>query len=243
MPRLRPVALAALALAAQHAGAGPADYVFTPTVTKGERELDFKYGAASKTGEPSLQAASLGLGYGATDWWFTEFYAIGEREGNASRFDAFEWENKFQLTETGKYPVDLGLIIEIERPRDHAEGYEWRYGPLLQAEADQMQFNLNPLLTSITRASEGNGTYFGYQWQVKYRWREALEFGAQGFGDLGRWNHFSPTSEQDHRLGPALFGKWRLGGAEAIVWNAALLFGATSGSPNRNFRLQVEYEF
>jgi hypothetical protein len=75
------------------------------------------------------------------------------------------------------------------------------------------------------------------------RWQQTLEFGAQGLGDLGRWNHFSPTSEQGHRLGPALFGKWHLGGADAIVWNAALLFGATSGSLNRNFRLQVEYEF
>jgi hypothetical protein len=40
-----------------------------------------------------------------------------------------------------------------------------------------------------------------------------------------------------------VFGKVRLGSAEAIVWNAALLLGATSGSPNRNFRLQAEYEF
>lgn len=239
----RVLALAALAFAVQDASAGPAEYVFTPTVNQGEREVDFKYGAASYKGQPSLQAASLGVGYGATDWWFTEFYAIGEREGNASRFDAFEWENKFQLTESGKYPVDLGFIVEIERPRDHAEGYELRYGPLFQTEADRLQFNVNPLLTSITRASEGNGTYFGYQWQVKYRWQQALEFGFQGFGDLGRWDHWAPTSEQDHRLGPALFGKWRLGGADAIVWNAALLFGATSGSPNRNFRLQVEYEF
>jgi hypothetical protein len=117
MTKYRPLALAALALAARHAGAGPADYVFTPTVTKGERELDFKYGAASKTGEPSLQAASLGLGYGATEWWFTEFYAIGEREGASSRFDAFEWENKFQLTETGRYPVDAGSRPSSSAPR------------------------------------------------------------------------------------------------------------------------------
>jgi hypothetical protein len=44
-------------------------------------------------------------------------------------------------------------------------------------------------------------------------------------------------------MGPAIFGKYSLGGGQGITWNAALLFGLTSGSPDRNFRMQVEYEF
>ena len=70
-----------------------------------------------------------------------------------------------------------------------------------------MQVNFNPLLANISRAVEGNGTYLRYQWQVRYRWKEALDFGAQGFGEMGRWNHLDPTDEQSHRLGPAIFGK------------------------------------
>lgn len=230
-------------LAASGAFAGPADYVFMPSVSYGEREIDFKYGAASKKYEPSQQAASLGFGYGATSWWFTELYVKGEREGAQNRFDALEWENKFQLTETGKYPVDIGFIAEFELPRDRSEGNEFRFGPLLQTEFDLVQLNFNPLLTNISRAVEGNGTYFGYQWQVKYRWQQALEFGAQGFGDMGRWDHVAPMSEQSHRMGPALFGKYNLGGRQAIVWNAALLFGLTAESPDFNFRMQAEYEY
>lgn len=223
--------------------AGPSDYVYFPAVTYGEREIDFKYGAASKSAEPSLQAASLGFGYGATDWWFSEFYVKGEREGARGVFDAIEWENKFQLTETGKYPLDVGFIVELERPHDRSEGNEVRFGPLFQADTDLVQLNFNPLFTNISHASEGNGTYFGYQWQAKYRWQRAFEFGVQGFGETGRWNHFAPSGEQSHRMGPGIFGKHSLGGQQGITWNAALLFGLTSGSPDRNFRLQVEYEF
>lgn len=238
------VLAACLAVAATgSAFAGPADYVFMPAVAYGERELDFKYGAASKKNEPSEQAASLGFGYGATEWWFTEFYVKGTREGAQNQFDAVEWENKFQLTETGKYPIDAGFILEFELPHNRSEGNEFRFGPLFQTEVDLVQINFNPLLTNISRAVDGNGTYFGYQWQVKYRWQQALEFGAQGFGDMGRWDHLAPTSEQNHRMGPALFGKYNLGGKQAIVWNAALLFGLTAGSPDYNFRTQVEYEF
>ena len=232
-----------LAFAAGTAIAGPDEYVFLPSVSYGERELDFKYGAATKKDEPTAQAASLGLGYGVTEWWFTEFYFKGAREGSRSTFDAVEWENKFQLTETGKYPVDLGFIFEFELPHDRSEGNEFLFGPLFQTDFDRIQVNFNPLLTNVSRSTEENGTYLSYQWQVKFRWKDALDFGAQGFGDLGKWNHVDPTDEQHHRLGPALFGKYGPGGRQAIVWNAALLFGLTKAAADYNFRMQAEYEF
>lgn len=239
----RGLVLVAALLAAGTTHADPNDYVYMPTVTQGEREVDFKYGIAGKGGEASAQAASLGVGYGATDSWFTEFYVKGARDGAQSQFDAFEFENKFQLTETGRFPLDVGLITEFEFPHDRREGNEFRFGPLFQAEVDRWQFNFNPLLTNVSRATEDNGTYFDYQWQVKYRWRQAIEFGAQGFGDTGRWDHWLSSGEQSHRLGPAAFGKVGLGGGQAIVWNAALLFGVTQASPDWNFRMQAEYEF
>jgi hypothetical protein len=57
-----------------------------------------------------------------------------------------EWENKFQLTETGKYPVHVGFMLEIERPEDRSEGDEYKWGPLLQSEFDPWQANLNLLI-------------------------------------------------------------------------------------------------
>jgi hypothetical protein len=215
--RAQRIAALACTLLPALAAAGPADYVYTPTVVRGERELDFKYGAADRSGEPSAQAASLGLGYGATDWWFTEFYLMGSREGARSNFDAIEFESKFQLTETGHYPVDIGFIAEFELPHDRSEGNEFRFGPLFQAELDRFQINFNPLLANVARAVEGNGTYLEYQWQLKHRWQPALEFGAQGFGELGHWDHVAPASGQSHRIGPALFGKAGLGGSEALA--------------------------
>ena len=62
-----------------------------------------------------MQVTSMGLGYGATESWFTEVYMKRENEGSEGLTIA-EWENKFQLTETGKYPVDAGIITEFEAP-------------------------------------------------------------------------------------------------------------------------------
>ena len=65
--------------------------------------------------------------------------------------------------------MDIGFITEFEVPRNRAEGFEFRFGPLFQTEFGLLQLNVNLLLTNISRADDGNGTYFGYQWQAKYR--------------------------------------------------------------------------
>src|SRR5512139_3213055 len=218
------VLVAALGLLClQSAHAGPADYVYTPTVEKGEREIDFK--AGTQDSDPRKSAAMLGVGYGAND-------------------DAFEWENRFQLTETGKYPVDVGLITEIEVPRERKEeGIELKLGPLFQTEFGKLQLNANVLFEDHVDAEESSETEMGYQWQAKYRWKPALEYGLQGFGEMGPWDDWAPSDEQSHKAGPAVFGKLAAGDQQAIKYNAAWLFGMSDGAPDNTFRMQVEYEF
>ena len=224
--------------------AGPSDYVYTPTVEYGEKEIDFKFGSARKSGEPNESAASIGFGYGAKEWWFTEIYLKYKRENNeGTHYDAIEWENKFQLTETGKYPVDIGFLVEIERPKDHAEGWEVKWGPLFQTEFGKLQLNANILFERSFDAAERSKTELQYQWQVKYRWLQQFEFGAQGFGEMGEWDHWASSNERIHKLGPAIFGKIPVGDHQAIKYNAAVLFGASKAAPDHTFRMQAEYEF
>jgi hypothetical protein len=240
---LRRIAVAILpALLPLFAFAGPSDYVYTPAVTYGEREIDFKMGTWRKDERES--AASIGFGYGVTQNWFTEFYRKYERSGDAgTHFDAWEWENKFQLTEPGQYPVDVGFIVELEKPANTQEGYEVRFGPLFQTEFGKVQLNANLLFEQHYRSDSTQRAEFGYQWQAKYRWKQELEFGLQGFGDTGSFNGWDQVIEASHRMGPAVFGKFDLGNRRAIRYNAAWLVGTTGNAPSQNFRAQVEYEF
>ena len=230
--------------------AGPSDYVYTPNVEHGERELDFKFGSASDPTGGRQQASSLGFGYGASERWFTEIYVKYQREaGESNRFDALEWENKFQLTETGEYPVDIGLITEIERPHRKGEpSFEFRFGPLAQTEFGKLQLNANLLFERKFHGKDEDpavqhNTEIGYQWQVKYRWLPSLEYGLQGFGEMGRWNQWDARDQQNHRVGPAVFGKIPLGNRQAIAYNAAWLLGASQAAADHTLRIQVEYEY
>ncbi len=241
-------ALAALALScfiyARPAAAGPSDYVATPIVEEGEREIDFKAGTRKLGAGARESVWSVGLGYGATSWWFTELYAKWHHQpGERSAFDAWEWENKFQLTETGKYPVDVGFLLEIERPKDRREGYEYKWGPLLQSEFGLWQANFNLLIEKHIRTAEPAKAELGYQLQLKYRWKSSIEAGVQGFGSVGAWNDWAPSKEQTHIAGPALFGRIKVGEHQAIKYNAGLLFGLNNASPKHTLRVQAEYEF
>jgi hypothetical protein len=225
--------------------AGPADYIYSPTVEQGEKEIGSKFGTAKQQDGSRKTVTSLGFGYGVTDYWFTEVYLKRERESGEGLTLA-EWENKFQLTETGKYAVDVGLITEIEAPMNNSkEPWEIKLGPLFQTEFGKLQLNGNVLLE---RKIGGNNndhhiTEMGYQLQAKYRFKPEFEFGAQGFGEMGEWNHWDSADEQNHRFGPAIFGKLALGNKQAIKYNAAWLFGVSNAAPNNTFRMQLEYEF
>lgn len=224
----------------------PNDYVFLPGVSYGEREIDFKLGTFKQSEEGRTSTASVGFGYGVTQRWFTEFYSVFEHTGDrGTHFDAWEWENKFQLTETGQYPVDVGFILEIEKPNDLSGGCQVVLGPLFQKEVGKVQLNANFLLTQIFGSHSTERSEYGYQWQAKYRWQPMFEFGFQGFGDVGSWNHWDAIDQPSpqHRMGPAIFGKFALGGRQAIVYNAAFLVLKSNNAPSQNFRAQIEYEF
>lgn len=223
----------------------PSDYVYTVGVEAGEREVDFKYGrAALRPGDDQKAATSVGLGLGVNEAWFTEVYAKWEQSlQEGQHFDAVEWENRFVLTERGALPFELGLVTEVERPKDRSEGYELKLGPLFQTRFARWQLNANVLLTRSVRADQDIPPQLGYQLQLKYRLGPTFEPGVQVFGQMGDASHWSPVTEQSHRAGPAFFGSVPVGTQQRLRYNAAWLRGLSEGAPRDTFRVQVELEF
>ena len=240
LPRLAAVML----LSPLQAWAAPSDYIKMPTVNEGEMEMDFKAGSSSQSGTPRESAASIGPGYGVASWWATEISLQYKDElDEGTRFDAIEWENKFQLTKAGQYPVNLGFLLEIERPMNHDEGWDVTWGPLLQTGVGKLQFNLNLLFQRHYQAASPNKLVMLYQWQAKYRWLPEFQYGFQGFGNMGTYDNWAPPGQQSHQIGPAVFGELPVGDHQTIKYNAAWLLGASKAAPDNTLRVQVQYEF
>ena len=221
------------------AHAGAASKVYLPKVEYRELELEFRGGSQDFNGtrQGDNQQFVFDIGYGVTSRWFTELAVFYSRApGEGGQIEEFKSENIFLLTEPGKHWLDVGMIAEVVHNR--AEGLnEIEFGPLLQTQVGREQFNLN--IEFARELVDGAKTEVGYAWQWKHRGNPALEFGLQGFGELGA---LGDLGGHQAKLGPALFGSRRLPSGHKIKYDGAVLAGVTAGAPDTTVRFQLEYE-
>lgn len=243
LPALLAAALAPM-LGAATAEAG--SKVYSPYVEKGELEIENR-GVVSDDRDPAKDGAlsmKTGIGYGITDWWFAEAYAITSRTPGGSPFGlkGIEFESLFQLTPQGEYWADFGALVEYSiGTKDHA--------------ADEIE------LTAIAEKDIGRTTHTAnvtfvkelgphaedvaleYAWASRWRLSRYFQPGIEAYGEIGEVKNAAPLAEQEHQLGPAVIGTIPIGFAPGrLHYEAAYLFGLTSGSPDGAFRWLLEYE-
>jgi len=243
--RLRRACLAVLlAPAAAPALADPADYVFTPYADIGKWQL--AYGLGTEHGRDGSRETQqvLSVGGAPVPRWYTSVYAAwASQDGSRFAIDEWTWVNHLQLTPPASGPVDVGVLCELARPHDRAEGrLGAACGPTLQMDTDALQLNLNLSLGKHFGAQEAEKPALAYQWQVKRLVAQGVELGAQGFGSVGTWNHWAPASAQEHLAGPAVFLKAHAPDGP-VRFDAAWLFGLGDGSPRNVLRLRLQHAF
>lgn len=231
----------AACVAAGPATAATGYYLVEVYSDPGQLTLDYKYWNAKRSGSAPLGSPELGVGYGVNSRWYTELYGtyIQTAAGGTS-FSSLNWQNDVLLTQ-GEYPFDLALHTNVEQYRGR-DGYGLEWGPALQTEWWRTQFNLNLFFQRDYRTAQGGPTQLVYQWQVRQHWRPLFNVGVQGFGELGRWDHWSRREDQSHRLGPALFGTARFG-RQFLKYEAAYLFGTNNAHSARSVTMRLQFGF
>jgi hypothetical protein len=240
------VVLAHLLRCAPALAVDPSSYLISPTVTRGEREIDLRAGVGSAGRTTGfLRAVGLGLGMGVNDNWFTEIAVQYHRNSRSGLvYDAVEWENTVSFAEPNEWPVDVGMALEIELPRESGEGASLRMGPLLQKDFGNFEANLNILLDRHYGSTYITSTQVQYQGQIRYRYSRPFEFGLQAFGNLGdRRQSWTAYELQSHRVGPVVLGHFPLPAERGLSYNIAYLVGTTAHSPDRTIRFELECDF
>ena len=227
-----------------HAEAAPFK-VYSPRVIKGENEIEYRgfrdFDKDDARDGKEVQLFAVGRGF--TDYWFSELYTVYEKEPGASlKHAGYEWENLFQLTESGKYWADFGLLTEYEVAL-HGNPDEIALAPIIEKTVDRWVGTLNLIFEQQVGSGRESGTTFAYAARVKYLLNPLFEPAIEAFGEPGRINHFGSFNGQEHWIGPAVYGQTRLGGTKKLLYSASLLFGETSGSTDNRAILRLEYEF
>jgi hypothetical protein len=228
-------------LAGRGATAATGYYLVNVYSDPGQLTLDYKYWNAKTPGSPPFGSPELGVGVGVNARWYTEVYGVAaQTAAQGTSFTSMNWQNDVLLTQ-GEYPFDLAIHTNIEQYRAR-EGYGFEWGPALQTEWWRTQFNVNLFFQRDYRVNQGGPTQLAYQWQIRQHWRTLLDFGLQGFGELGQWDHWASRQDQSHRIGPALFGTLRAGG-QFLKYEAAYLVGTNSTRSAHTFTMRLQLGF
>lgn len=236
------LALAGL-LACGHAVADPGYYLVTVYENEGLATLDFRYWTVKNRGAGEVVWPEIGIGYGVTKRWYTELLAsyIGSAT-MATHPSNLQWQNDFLLTQ-GQYDVDVALHTLLIRNYDRSGSHALEFGPVLQTELGRMRFNANLIFESSWGLPAPKPTQLKYQWQAKYRWKPGFQFGLQGFGEVGEWDRWAPSSRQSHRLGPVVTGTLPLGRPEGLQYQFAYLDGKIYARRGHMLSLRLQYAF
>ena len=238
---------AALFLVAHVAMAGAAPFkVYSPHVESGVTEIEYSgFQDFDRRNEVNHnQTHKLALGHGFTDNWASEVYVEFEKEGDETlKVESYEWENLFQLAPQGKYWADTGLLVEYEHPAQSGDPGKLTLTPLIEKElSSRLIATLNLGFSYEMGSNAAPGTTISYAARLKYnldpRFEPALEF----FGDQGTISHLT-GSDQAHWIGPAFYGKVKLGHGHALLYSAAALFATTNAASDTRGVARVEYEF
>lgn len=220
--------------------------VYYPKVEQGESELELR-GHVDYDKDPAIdnaQSFKVGVGHGFTSYWFTELYVEAKKNAGDSNYEteAYEWENLFQLTEPGKYWADTGFAIEYAHARESTDPNEWELMPIVQKQLGRQLITLNIPFVYETGNNAAKVWELEYAWQYKWLGNPLLEFGIEGYGKLGEVTNWSPSSQQEHQMGPSLFGKFKTDVRHAWKYQLGILFGLTESTPEKTLYGILEYE-
>jgi hypothetical protein len=190
------------------------------------------------------QQQKYGVGYGLTDRWFSEVYGEIEKEYNDAGEDLdfslteIEWENKFQLTEKGQFPVDLGFLIEyaVSTEDKHADKLEWSF--LLGKEFGKTEHLANIKMEHSVGGGMSDETEGGASWSSRYRLSQKFEPGFEYHADFGGLNEGKGFHEQIHQAGPVFYGQIN----KNFKYDVGYLFGVSDASPDGMLKWILEYE-
>ncbi len=210
------------------------DKVYHPYVDALESEIEFRSlfqdGPSAPNDFKQLHQFSFGRSFGQA--LFAEAKVVGEksRSGNFD-IEAFEFELKWQQTEQGEYSADWGMLFEYEQEFSE-DVQELTAGILVEKEFGRWSGTANLLLIQEWGADIKDELETAVALQARYRYTRAFEPALEIY-----------AGQDSVGIGPAVMGSAIVGTRKSLHWEAGVILGVSSDSPDSTVRFLLEYEF
>ena len=244
-PALFAAVLAVLALA------GPAlaaDFkINPPSMEPGEISIEDNSAVVTSRGGSNDPKHShfAELGYGVTEFWWTEVEGHWESGEDGLQFRTVDFENAFRVLRQGTWWPETAIFVEYDHAVDRSSPEQATLGGLFRKDFGPSSTVLNLLFDHDLGRNAKTGVKLRYTGLSTWQIIPELAPGIEVFGEAAKVPHFSSAAGQDHRLGPAISGGLDIAGLGEFGYNIAYLFGLTPTSPNGTivWRLELDFRF
>lgn len=210
--------------------------VTSPYVTKGKATVEWRGGYEFDEDADNTWRTRNQFAYGFTDFYELKISGDTRNRGD-TEFTDVDFENKFQLTPKGQYFVDVGLRLDLTRSLNG--GADGAGGKLLFGKKTGEFSHLLNLEAGreIGGESNNNDWVFGASYAIAHPLTDQLSLGAEWYSDFKDFNN--SYSEQDHRVGPVLYGT----AFGSVKYQAGILAGVSEAAPDVTLKTTINYSF
>ena len=194
--------------------------------------------------EINRSAHDQSLDYGVFSWWrlsgVIKFENVEEDDPRLARIAVENiWVLK-ALPEKGG--IGLGWFTAVEGSVNSDTTNAFVFGPIISFKQGDITFTANPFLEKTFGRNHVEGIALNYGWHVKREIREGLAIGIESFGVVENLGHALPWSEQEHRIGPAIFTEFKMANGVVMTPDVGLLFGLTKATPDVAIKFNIGFQ-
>jgi hypothetical protein len=243
---LAAIAIAAAATASDEAAQGAELKINPPSMDRGEVDFEDNSSVILARGRSRDvgQAHFAELGYGVTDFWWTEVEGHWENGGGALglAFRTVDFENAFRVVRQDALWPEAAVFIEYDHATDRQSPETATVAGLFRKDIGRSTTVLNLLFDHDLGRNASTGARLRYVGTSTWTLIPEFAPGIQFFGQPGKLGDFDSLSTQDHRLGPIVAGSFDMEGLGELGYSGGYLFGLTPTSPNGTLVWRLEYD-
>jgi hypothetical protein len=230
--------IASVLLVAALPAAANTSSVFSPSVSEGDRSLEYRASYVPSEGDrPYVFGHRLHYQHalnGSTRWRI-----IGFQGGPDSDLD-FRYvrgELQYQFTEAATAGWDNAVRFELQIGTKGGVSDRFRIGWTGKVDVGRWQFRANALADGEFGANNDSGIGLETRLQTTYGASDRFRFGVEMFSDFNTTADIGDFNEQEHQLGPIFKARF----TKALRAEFSYLFRLSDEAPIDNARLQVRY--
>ena len=219
------------------------DEIYSPNTEY--RELSLEYNGSRTfdhhSDKNNAQGHELSIEAGVTPRLTLELVGGFENEpGESTKLEDVEIEGRYQFFEQGQNWVDSGLLLAYGFSTQSHEPDAIEAKLLLQKDIDKVTSTANiGLEQTVGKNSDGTGgPDYVLLWNTRYRYNEYFQPGIELQSDFGQGHTLGHFDEQEHYVGPAVYGKL----FNKVRYQAAWLAGVSDAAAQSAARVLFEYE-